>query len=103
MISAVIRTSTRSISWDTITSEFITSFITSDNFATSYSTANNVTTLHSLVEAKGLSIHTGIMPREMVDGARLRNIVGVHDGGAAKGTEGTVVGEVLDICGEVGG
>ena len=33
--------------------------------------ANNVTTLHSLAEAKkALSIHTGAMTREMIDGVR---------------------------------
>jgi len=32
--------------------------------------ANNVATLHSLAEAKGLSVHTGAMTREMIDGAR---------------------------------
>ena len=33
----------------------------------------------------------------------LRNIVGGHEGGAAKGPEGDVLDEVVDISGEVGG
>ena len=37
-VSATIRTLTRAVSWDTITSEFITSFMISDNFVTSYVT-----------------------------------------------------------------
>ena len=64
---------------------------------------NNVATLHSLAEAKGLSIRTGGMASEMIDGARsilyFRNIVGGHEDGSAKGTDGTVVGEVVDVEG----
>ena len=32
----------------------------------------------------------------------MRNIVGNHEGGAAEGTDDAVVGEVVDVCGEVG-
>ena len=33
----------------------------------------------------------------------MRNIVGDHEGaGAAEGTDDAVVGEVVDVCGEVG-
>ena len=35
-VSAVIRTSTRAVTWDTITSGFITSCMMSENFGTSY-------------------------------------------------------------------
>ena len=81
----------------------------SDNFATSYVTANNIATLHSMVEAKGLSIHKDDMPREMIDDARSilyfaqhcrrpRGLSSQRDGWHGGGWSG-----VVDVGGEVGG